>query len=272
MIVAATRLHQHGVVSGLSAAVLHGLPLLRTRIPAKLHVTRSYNGTNSPWVQARRSKLGDDDVVEVSGVRVTSIRRTIEDLATELPTHELLAAADGGLAQGASLDGISRRYRGRRMLAWIEQHANARAESFGESWSRCVFIEHSVPVTNVQATVRDDEGAFVARVDFAAGGVIGEFDGKAKYTRFLSPGESAADAVMREKRREQVLQDLGYRVVRWDWSALQQPEILAQRMRLALADAGGRRCRGSVTLESVRRITPPKWHELIHCPAPPRAT
>jgi len=56
--------------------------------------------------------------------------------------------------------------------------------------------------------------------------VIGEFDGQGKYLNNRRPGERIADAVMREKERENALRDLGFGVVRWDWPVLEAGGVL----------------------------------------------
>jgi len=48
---------------------------------------------------------------------------------------------------------------------------------------------------------------------------LGEFDGRVKYGRLLRPGETAADTVYREKRREDALRDQGWQLVRWSAAA-----------------------------------------------------
>ena len=60
-------------------------------------------------------------------------------------------------------------------------------------------------------------------------------DGKVKYGRLRRPGEESEDAVFREKLREDRVRDLGWEVVRWTWSDLQQPEVIADRLRRAFA-------------------------------------
>ena len=82
-------------------------------------------------------------------------------------------------------------------------------------------------------------GTFVGRADFAweDRGVLGEFDGLAKYGRLRHPDETVADAVVREKVREDRLRDAGYLVVRWTDAELDAPSMLLRRVR-AVLDAG----------------------------------
>ena len=99
-------------------------------------------------------------------------------------------------------------------------------------------------------------------MDFATpDGVLGEFDGKLKYDELLRPGETAADAVMREKRREARLRELGFEIVRWDWDLLHQPEALVRRVETALTK-GPQQFRGSVSIEPPKRFRRPDWGPL----------
>lgn len=72
-----------------------------------------------------------------------------------------------------------------------------------------------------QVEIRDDLGRFVARVDFLFRelNLIVEFDGALKYA-----GADGREALIAEKRREDALRRLGYRVVRLTWADLHDPE------------------------------------------------
>ena len=111
----------------------------------------------------------------------------------------------------------------RRALA----HATADAESPGESWCRAQIIEAGLPIPRLQHEFRDQDG-FVARSDFDWSGLlVGEFDGKVKYQKYLRHGEDATDAVVREKKREDRLRRLGVMVIRWTWADLERGSVAA---------------------------------------------
>ena len=59
---------------------------------------------------------------------------------------------------------------------------------------------------------------------------LGEFDGKQKYGTLLKPGQTIADAVFEEKRREDALRHLGWQIVRWLWEDRYHPEELRRRL------------------------------------------
>lgn len=87
----------------------------------------------------------------------------------------------------------------------------------------------------LQQAFYDAEG-FVARADFfwREYGVIGEFDGGAKYLDdAVLGGNSTRSAILAEKKREDRLRSMGYTVVRWDWSAVTNPGLLARKLAAA---------------------------------------
>ncbi|MER7438983.1 hypothetical protein ABT341_30265, partial [Pseudonocardia alni] len=118
--------------------------------------------------------------------------------------------------------------------ARTDPHADARADGPGESRSRVRMARLHVARPVLQHAVLDERGHRIGVVDFwwPDHGVVGEFDGLGKYGRSRRPGESAADAVVREKRREDALRARpGVRtVVRWAWEELDDFAAVAQRL------------------------------------------
>ncbi len=100
------------------------------------------------------------------------------------------------------------------------------SNSAGESLARHMMWQHSLPEPVLQYEVRDRFGTMIGRTDFAwpEYGVLGEFDGAAKYGELLRPGEDPRDAVVREKRREDRLREAtGWLMTRLMWTDLQNP-------------------------------------------------
>ncbi|PRZ18111.1 hypothetical protein [Nesterenkonia sandarakina] len=124
----------------------------------------------------------------------------------------------------------------RRLGRWRAclELADARSESAGESLSRVRMLDLGFEPPQLQVSF--DLGGTVARVDFywPGVGVVGEFDGKLKYTRGSGlSGASAEDVVWEEKLREDALRARGLKVVRWVWDDLQRPGALAARLHTA---------------------------------------
>ncbi|GAA5160800.1 type IV toxin-antitoxin system AbiEi family antitoxin domain-containing protein [Ornithinimicrobium tianjinense] len=160
----------------------------------------------------------------------------------------VLAGAEAGLVAADSLlrDGVVTR----EALTDARPHLKARAagpvvdlvlaladgrrESAGESRTAWLAHQLGLPPLVPQVVISEDDGSFVARVDFVVEGtrVVVEFDGMMKYT---DPGTLAA-----EKLREDRLRELGYEVVRITWADLARPETVRRRIQAALDRAAAR--------------------------------
>lgn len=237
------RLDGDPVVSHLSAAALHGLPLwgvpLRT-----VHVTRDARsgGRRTRHLHVHPAPIGTGEVVTVRGLRVTSPARTVVDLARTARFESAVVVADAALkAELCSRDELEeavaragRRSGGpasRRVVAF----ADGLADGPGESRSRVRMHLAGLPSPVLQHVVRDRNGQRVGQVDFwwPHAGVIGEYDGEVKYGRLLRPGQDPATVVYREKLREDALRaQPGVRtVVRWTWRDIDDFGELATRLR-----------------------------------------
>ena len=231
------------VVSHASAVALHELPLLGLDLGC-VHLTRPGHGGNrraaARWVHAGELPLSLR--TSVDGVAVTTVARSIVDLARSVAPSIAVVAGDAALHRDmTTADELH------EALAFAAQHAgrpraqralsliDGRAESPGESILRLVLHAQGIPLPALQIAVHDDAGRFVGRVDagYPDDGVLLEFDGRVKYTQLLKPGQTAVDAVMAEKAREERLSELGWLVVRVTWAELHAPRALAQRISAA---------------------------------------
>lgn len=89
------------VVSHLSAAMLHGLPL-PCEVPTAVHVTRAPPAKSRAGVRLtvhRRSVLAGESV-EIAGLAVTSMPRTVVDCLLVLPPAEGMALVEAALGSG----------------------------------------------------------------------------------------------------------------------------------------------------------------------------
>ena len=253
---AMSELGSDAVVSHTSAAVLHGLPTWRTPLD-QVHVTknRSSGGRRSPRVHLHVATLATSEIVELGGVRVTSLLRTLADVARSVPFEPgvvvLDAAFAGGLVDPAELPDVLHRMRRRRGVSSARRaaaFADGRSESVGESRSRVAIARADLPAPVPQWEVRDGSGRLVGRVDFGwpEQGVVGEFDGRVKYGRTDGTGQGPAgrgptaaerdpgEAVYREKRREDELRAQQLAVVRWGWADLEPFDRVAARLGRAI--------------------------------------
>ncbi|MBY4415308.1 hypothetical protein HQO25_04555 [Rhodococcus fascians] len=248
------------VVSHRSAALLHGLPLPTGGLD-KVHITRHRRGggrTNTAVTVHCAPSLSS---VTVDGVSVTSLARTVVDLAR---TETLLSAVIAGdvalkCCDESELDADLQRARGWKGVAQARRAVNlmdGRSENPGESQSRIILREAGFDVES-QVEILDPSGRSVARIDWMVNGlVVCEFDGKAKYTKYLRQDENPGDVVFREKVREDAVRDLGYPVVRWTWADLANPAELVARVARAVERAAALPPpRGSVRITSSREQT-----------------
>ncbi|MQA15159.1 MAG: hypothetical protein GEV09_13600 [Pseudonocardiaceae bacterium] len=236
------------VGSHVSAAVLHGLPTWGISLE-RVHVSRDRGrsgGRVGRRVHVHAAPLDADEVVAVGGIAVTSVARTVVDLARSVPFEQAVVVADaalaGGLVDRATLDGAVRRaarWRGSPAAHRVVAFADGRSESVGESRSRVAVRRAGLPDPVPQWEVRAAGGRLVGRVDFGWPGLatVGEFDGRVKYGRLLRPGEQPGDAVFAEKLREDELRSLELGVVRWTWADLGRFGPVADRLWRTLRTA-----------------------------------
>ena len=243
---AAIDVHDSSVFSHTSAAVLHGLPV---RIESLREVTMTRrtpgHGDHSDLLRVRRTAIRDDEVTRIAGLPVTTLPRTVTDLARTSPFEWGLAAVDAALGRGLKRDFLHDELhrhprlhgvkRARRVLAL----GDGRAESPAESLSRFHMMRAGIPAPELQFEIFDANGEFVARADFGwpEHGLVGEVDGRIKYRELLGPGQSAADVVMAEKRREQRIRACGYWVVRWGWREANDQASLTALLNAGFASA-----------------------------------
>lgn len=233
------------VISHVTAAVAHGLPIWAIPLE-RVHLSRDRrSGARSgPQTVLHAAPFAAADVVSVADLRVTSVARTVVDLARTLQFEQAVVVGDAALQLGkttvAELFGQLEQARHRPGAAVARravQFLDGRAESPGESRSRVALSRWGkLPKPELQPSVFDEKGRFVGRVDFLFPelGVIGEFDGEGKYRKEEQRGTRTADeVVVAEKIREDALRALGWIVVRWTW-----PQLSGVRWLDRLAAAG----------------------------------
>jgi hypothetical protein len=241
------------VFSRESAAVLWQLPSV-DGWPAAVHVVADCAAGGRSTVGLQRHTVGPVVSVRLSGLRATTLARTVVDIARTANLREAVAMAD------AALHGLRDRS-GRIIRAPIskdellaELHdagsgngvvkarvaieiADGASESPGESCSRVGFHLLGFTPPRLQVTFSDRFGV-IGTVDFwwPEFNLIGEFDGAVKYDDpvFLA-GRTPQQALHDEKRREDRLRALGHAVTRWGWStATSLPRLKAHLLEAGL--------------------------------------
>lgn len=238
-----------GALSHLSAAALHRLPLIG-RWPATLHTTDpdATGGSSARFVTVHR---GHPLVpVEIEGLAVTSLARTLVDVAASssflvavtMLDHALRIEQERAAADAlrrtpgapllvksdllAELERVNPR-RGRRQAERAIAFANPLAANPGESLSRVRIAELGFEVPELQVCFPNVQGHDYW-VDFFWRRIrkIGEFDGNHKYTRGAVLGDrDPAEVVVAEKRREDALRRHVNSFSRWDWDTAISPRL-----------------------------------------------
>lgn len=232
--------------SHASAGVLHGLPVPRRDL-ALVQVTRdrrtgaSRAGNLKQW----SCPVAEGDRALLEGLPVTTIDRTVVDLARTGDAPWSVAAADHALHAGlTSLDSLlavvdqSPRRRGNRVARERLALANGLSESPGESISRVNMALAGLPMPELQHEFTLRGGSRV-RGDFwwPEFRLVGEFDGLLKYAGDAPGAPARPDALIGEKAREDGLRELGLFVVRWGWRVALSRQLLAATIRGAITTA-----------------------------------
>jgi hypothetical protein len=175
----ALALPEHTFFSGVTAAVLHGMPVPARYSPERgaaleVSVASPARAVRRYGVHGRRLQIGDTDVAARPGMRLTVPARTWCDLAPLLTLAELVAAGDylifheRTIVTRAELAAAAQRHPGRRWRGKLQRALELlsdRAESPRESILRVIVVTHGFPTPLANANISDERGRFVARVD-----------------------------------------------------------------------------------------------------------
>lgn len=227
------------VLVGTTAARLHGLDGV-PRSGAIEAVSTRHVRAELGRLRVSRRRIPRDHVVDLDGLPVTSVVRTLADLVPRLDRPDALAVLDSALRHGlVDADGsraaAALGVRGGRcaptggradvaagsgsmarspsdLWGW----ADGRAESPLESRARCRCMDDGLVPRALQEEVRDEHGHLLARTDMtfqrrdpSLPALVLEADGR-------GPHESP-DALYRDRWRANTLVALGHPVVRCTW-------------------------------------------------------
>jgi hypothetical protein len=208
------------VASHHSAALIHGLDMLG-HVPHEIvAVTRPPGGGSrigGPGVHVHIAALPKGDVVTWRGMPVTSVARTVIDLARASSFAAGVVAADAALrARQVSKAGLDlcitacAGWPGIQSARRVTAFADARSESALESISRVAFHDHGLPPPDLQAWV-GNEDEVIGRADFLwrTYRTVGEADGAVKYA---DPARAMAQLA-----RDARLREAGFEVVHFTW-------------------------------------------------------
>jgi hypothetical protein len=160
---------RQGVVAGFAAAALHGSKWVDDTTTVELiHENRH----RLPGLSTRGDRIGEDEIVVVDGIPVTSPTRTALDLGCWYPTTSGVAAIDS-LARAtdikvADVELLALRYPGRRGIVRARLAISLfdpGAQSPKETWLRLVLVQAGLPRPQTQIPVFDEFGSAIAYLD-----------------------------------------------------------------------------------------------------------
>ena len=182
-----------------------------------------------PGIEVHRASLEPDEVTEIDGIPVTTVARTLLDLATVLRHPRLERAMERAealqLAEVVPLDALLERHRGQRGTAALRKIVKDRvlpALTRSEVEDRFLtFLDvHGLPRPEVNADLHLDGRWFEADFLWRDRRVIVELDGHQTH------GTRAA--FERDRERDRILQAHGWRVIRITWRQLHEhPDAVA---------------------------------------------
>jgi predicted transcriptional regulator of viral defense system len=223
------------VLSHRSAAALWGLT---RQDPVRVDITVPRALRRTAGIALHRTAVARDEVRRRDGVPLTSIPRTLLDLAAVLDRHRLRRVVEQAetlrLADHASLDDLLRRHPRRAgapaLRAILAEGLTGAGVSRSELEERFqAFLDaRALPRPRQNAPVRTPTRTFEADFVWTKERVIAELDGHAFH--------SHREAFERDRLRDRSLQAAGWRVVRVTWRQLgRDPKALAADLKRLLA-------------------------------------
>lgn len=215
-------------LSHTSAAVVWGLPRVGDGRPHVTQLTRPSPCVADDVVRhVHPLRGGEQDVV--AGLRVTGLLRTTMDCATWCRGSDALAVMDAALRAGTAREDLEGALghlvgrRGVRQARELVRLADDGAESPGESFARAAVLAVGLPPPRTQVEIQTAEGRVWGDLGWEEWRLLAEYDGAAKY------GVEGADTLLREKRREDLVRERGWHVVRLTADDLRDPYRLLGR-------------------------------------------
>ncbi|MDZ8171823.1 hypothetical protein [Microbacterium xanthum] len=239
------------IFCGVSAAVMHGLPLYRMA-PRRAHVLAASSSRHSVHdVLRHEAALTESEIRVVDGVLCTDLARTVYDVVRSVPAEAAIAVADAALSR---IGGDPRRFddsaagefaarlaaraqavgpRGIRQARRIIDLADGRAQLPLESVSRLQLHRLGFERPELQVPVpAPDGGTYFVDIGMRGLRAFGECDGKAKYIdEAQRSGRTLEQVLLDEKAREDWIRGTTqWRLARWGDEHAVTPLALGARL------------------------------------------
>ncbi|HEY9477102.1 MAG TPA: hypothetical protein VIQ26_01570 [Microbacteriaceae bacterium] len=245
------------VISHWSAAAVHELPIVGSW-PSAVHtiVGPTAGGRSRGGVVKHAMRLEEADVIELGGLLVTSVARTVLDIASVGNFMTAVTMADRAIhvdrfgrqmplcTKEELFDAWERSLpfrafaRSREVIAFAETNVDSPLESVSRVTMRVI----GCPRPLLQTPYYDHAG-FIGDADFDWPDyrTIGEADGDIKYLdRQFRNGRTAEQVVLDEKIREDRFRALPRTVTRWRWPIAVRPDLLRANLIAAGLPMGQR--------------------------------
>jgi hypothetical protein len=217
------------VPSHQTAARVHQIAVPEGDRVQHVTVTRRQRRRNRSDLHFHTRSIGCGGVETRDGVPVTSVARTLADLATSLERLRAVWALDDALRRRlctkADVIAVIQRWHGGVGCVTARERldeADGVAESILETAGRLVLRDRGMPLPIPQYQLRAPDGTLVARLDgaYLREKVALEYDG--------ADPHGLPEAVFRDRWRQNGLPELGWTVLRFTWwDVMRDPDGVA---------------------------------------------
>lgn len=221
------------VFSHETAALVWGLPLWSD--PIRTHVIQRPSmptGAGAGDLVRHVHQLSAAHRTTHRGLPVTTLERTLVDCAMSLDPLGALVVADAALRAGADRDGCRRLLatmagrRGVRVGRSVLELADDGAESPRESAARFLVLRAGMPVPETQIHIVTPIGEYWADLGWRDLRLLVEYDGLDKY----GDGSTAPEVLLRERRRQDAVQEQGWRFLRLTREDIGRADTVLRRL------------------------------------------
>lgn len=241
LVLARAALISSGVIDAVSshqtAARVHQIAVPEDIRVQHVTVTREQRRRNRPDLHFYTRALGYREVEKRDGVPVTTVARTLADLATSLDRVPAVWALDDALRRRLcakpDIIAVIERWRGGMGCVSARdrlEEADGKAESILETAGRLVLRDRGVRLPIPQHELWAPDGTLVARLDgaYLREKVALEFDG--------ADPHGLPEAVFRDRWRQNGLPELGWTVLRFTWwDVMRDPDGVADIVQRTLS-------------------------------------
>lgn len=211
--------HPLWTFGGPTAATAHGFETQWRLHTGTVTIITTNRGTTRGFDKVQRVFAQRVQVNVVNGLRVSPPPRTLVDCALTLEFRFALPIFDSAFANGVTADDVIKECtllnRDIMPVMRLLQHVNPASENGGESLARGTIVDQRFMIPEIQVEFVDPKTRKKYRVDFVwrlpdGRIIVGELDGRAKYTdATMTGGKDVMDVLQEEREREDALKRAG---------------------------------------------------------------